>query len=81
MNKQTLDFKNLKKRTRSQPIRTLSLIPVKIKITIEQRKPLYQKLAPKIRELKVLGMTNRKIAKTLNICQKTIKKGLYFTNI
>ena len=54
-------------RTRSQPIRTLSLIPVKIKITIEQIVPLYKKLAPKIRELKALGMTQDKIAKKLTI--------------
>jgi len=41
--------------------------------------PLYQKLAPKIRELKVLGMTNIEIAKKLYINQKTVRKGLLAT--
>ena len=53
----------------------MSLMPVKIKITIEQVVPLYQKLALKIRELKTLGMTNIKIAEKLNISVKTIRKG------
>ncbi len=62
-----------KKRTRSQPIRTLSFLPVKIKITMNDNIPLYQKLAPKIKELKLLGMTNIQIAKILKISQKTVK--------
>jgi orotate phosphoribosyltransferase-like protein len=49
---------------------------VKIKITIEQKIPLYQKLAPKIRELKALGMTSLEIAIQLEISKKTVKKGL-----
>ncbi len=65
-------------RTRSQPIRTLSLMPMMIKITLEQIVPLYKKLAPKIRELKVLGMTNIEIAKSLKLSEKTIRKALNF---
>ncbi len=61
---------------RSQPIRTLSLISVRIKITMTENIPLYQKLTPKIRELKALGMTNIEIAKTLMISSKTIRKSL-----
>jgi orotate phosphoribosyltransferase-like protein len=49
-------------------------MPMKIKITIEQAVPLYQKLAPKIRELKALGMTANEIATTLKISRKTIRK-------
>ena len=59
-----------------QPIRTLSLIPIRIKITIEQKVPLYKKLAPKIRELKVLGMTNVEITTVLKISTKTIRRAL-----
>jgi hypothetical protein len=62
-----------------QPIRTLSHIPVKIKITIEQVLPLYQKLAPKIRELKALKMTYKDIEAKLNISKKTIRKGLHLS--
>jgi len=51
---------------------------VKIKITIEQVVPLYQKLAPKIRELKALGMSNIEIAAKLQISIKTVKRGLNF---
>ncbi len=78
-------FKNLKdeqkvrrRRTRSQPIRTLSLMPVKIKITMTEAIPLYKKLAPKIKELKTLGMTNEEIATRLKICRKTIRKAFAF---
>ncbi len=63
-------------RTRSQLIRTLSLIQMKIKIAIEQIVPLYQKLAPKIRELKALGMTNVEISERLKISRKTVRKAL-----
>jgi len=49
---------------------------MKIKITINENIPLYQKLAPMIRELKVLGMTNVEISKRLKISQKTVRKGL-----
>ncbi len=51
-------------------------IPVKIKITMNENIPLYQKLAPKIRELKALNLTNNEIAVRLKISYKTIRKGL-----
>ncbi len=63
-------------RTRWVPIRTISHIPVKIKITLNEIIPLYKKLAPKIRELKTLGMTNVEIAERLKISKNTIKKSL-----
>ncbi|NGX63951.1 MAG: hypothetical protein KR126chlam6_01374 [Candidatus Anoxychlamydiales bacterium] len=59
---------------RQQPIRTLSLIPVQIKITIEQMEPLYKKRKPKIKELTALGMTNIEISEKLKISRKTIRK-------
>src|SRR3990167_1841331 len=55
-------------RTRWAPIRTLSLLPMKIKITMNENIPLYQQLAPKIRELKALGMTNREITGAIQHC-------------
>jgi hypothetical protein len=70
----SLRFKNW--RTRSQPIRTLSLIPVKIKITIEQKIPLYQKFTPKIKKLKILGLSNTDISEKLHINRKTVQKAL-----
>lgn len=73
----SLKFKELVKlRTRWVPIRTISLLPVKIKITMNENIPLYQKLAPKIRELKALGMSNKDIETTLKISRKTIRKSL-----
>jgi len=47
---------------------------VKIKITFNQKVPLYKKIAPRIRELKALGMTHKEIAIKLQISRKTIKK-------
>ena len=61
-----------------QPIRTMSLLPMKIEITIEQVVPLYQKLAPKIKELKALGMINIDITSTLEINRKTVRKAISF---
>ena len=43
-----------------QLIRTLSLIPIQIKITYDNNIPLYIKLAPKIRKLKALRMGIKK---------------------
>lgn len=57
------------------PIRTISLIPVKIKITINENIPLYQKLSSKIKELKALGMRNVEIEAKVNISKTTVRKG------
>ena len=51
---------------------------MKIKITINENIPLYQKLAPKIKELKALGMGNIEIEAKLNISKTTVRKGLKF---
>ncbi len=63
-------------RTRQAPIRTISFIPCQIKIPLNQTPAVYQKLAPKIKELKALGMTNQEIADSMKINQKTVRKGL-----
>jgi hypothetical protein len=63
-------------RTRRGPIRTESLISVEIKITLNETIPVYQKLAGKIKELKVLGMSNEEIALRLKINRKTVGKAL-----
>lgn len=63
-------------RTRQGPIRTSSLIPVRIKIACYEAIPLYQILSPKIKQLKALGMSNEDIAKKLNVNRKTVGKGL-----
>ena len=63
-------------RTKWVPIRTLSLIPVQIKITMDEDIPLYRKIAPKVRELKVLGMTNVEIAAKLQINRRTVWKAI-----
>ncbi len=49
---------------------------MQIKITIEQTVPLHQKLAPKIKELKALEMTNTEIAERLNASRKTVQNGI-----
>jgi len=54
---------------------------MKIKIPLNENIPLYQKLAPKIRELKALGMTTNEISKKLSLCPKTARKALSFTKL
>ncbi|KKK49952.1 hypothetical protein LCGC14_3129880 [marine sediment metagenome] len=68
----------LKMIARQQPIRTLSLILVQIKITCNNNIPLYKKLAPKIRELKALGLTQNEMVCRLKISRKTILKSFLY---
>ena len=65
-------------RTRSQRIRTVSQIPVRIKIPLDQTIAVYQKLASKIQEMKALGMSYREIAVGLEIDKKTVGRELSF---
>lgn len=60
-----------------QLIRIISEIQAKIIIQPIERIPLYQKLAQKVKELRLLGMTYKKIAKTLNINKKTVRKACW----
>ena len=57
-----------------QPIRTASEVPIKIIILPVQHIPLYQKIAQKATQLRLLVMTFEQIAKTLNVNEKTVKK-------
>lgn len=59
-------------RTRMQPIRTASEIQVKIIINHIRRTPLYQRLAKKVEELSLLGMSFRAIARNLKVSKKTV---------
>lgn len=63
-------------RTRQAPIRTESLIQVRIKISLNETIPIYQLLAVKIMELKALGMLHKEIAVKLKINRKTVGKAL-----
>ena len=56
-----------------QPIRTAAEIHAHIKILPVQQLPLYQKIAQKAMELRLLGMTYPQIAKALNISKKTAR--------
>ncbi|HUD02173.1 MAG TPA: hypothetical protein VMR37_07580 [Rhabdochlamydiaceae bacterium] len=67
-------------RTKEGPIRTSSQIPAQVKITLNQSTAVYQKLAPKIKELKALGMSQEVIANKLDVNVKTIRKGALFNN-
>lgn len=57
-----------------QPIRTASEITVNIVIQPLLKVPLYQKLAQKVTELRLLGMSYVQIAKALKIHKKTASK-------
>ena len=57
-----------------QPIRTAAEIHAHIKILPVQQPHLYQKIAQKATQLRLLGMTYEQIAKTLNVNEKTVKK-------
>ncbi len=58
-------------RTRLQPIRTAAGIRVRIKILPARQPYPYQRLAPKVAQLRLLGMTYHQIAGTLGICENT----------
>jgi len=63
-------------RTRSQRIRTIAQLEMKVKIPCSENVAIYQVLAPKIRELKILNLSDEEIAIRLDINKKTVKKGL-----
>jgi hypothetical protein len=51
---------------REGPIRTISQIPIQIRISSHQALPIYQVLSTKIKELSALEMTIEQIAFSLN---------------
>jgi len=61
-------------RTQLQPIRTIGEISAHIKILPVHQPYLYQKLSKKATQLRLLGMSYREIAKSLNINKKTATK-------
>lgn len=63
-------------RTRSQRVRTIVQVEMKVKIPCHKSISIYQILSEKIKELKALGLTNRDIALKLKINKKTVTKGL-----
>jgi len=65
-------------RTRLQPIRTASEVQVRIIIEPIQRTLLYQRLAKKVEELSLLGMSLRMIAKSLKISKKIVTNALLY---
>ena len=66
-------------RTRSVRIRTISQILMKVKIPCHQYVPVLKVLSEKIKELKALGLSNNEIAIRLKIHQKTVVKGLNYS--
>lgn len=64
-------------RTKEGPIRTVSQIPMLVKIPSHQALSIYQVLAPKIKELKALGLSNEEIASKLKINKKTVRKAFF----
>jgi hypothetical protein len=72
------DAKWLQERTREGPIRTASIIPVHVKVSLDPTIAVYQKLAPKVKEIKTLGMSYRDIAVSLKIDKKTMGKARNF---
>ena len=61
-------------RTQLQPIRTIGKITVHIKILPARQPYLYQELSKKATQLRLLGMSYGKIARSLNINRKTATK-------
>lgn len=68
----------MKTRTRLQPIRTAAEITATIKIAPTRQLPLYQKLAQKATELRLLGLSYNQIAKKLGAGKRTIVKACQF---
>jgi DNA invertase Pin-like site-specific DNA recombinase len=66
------------KRTRLQPIRTAGEITAHIIIQPLERTPLYQKLAQKVAELRLLGMPHEGIAKSLDVSKRTVLRAWKF---
>jgi len=67
-------------RTRLQPIRTASEIHVKIVLEPIKYTPLYQKIAQKIEELYLLGMSLRAISRSLKVNRRTVIRALKVKN-
>ena len=60
----------------TEPVECASEITAHIKILPAQNIPLYQKIAQKATQLRLLGMTYPQIAKSLKVSKKTVLKAL-----
>ncbi len=65
--------------TRLQSSRTAGLITARIRILPVRQPPLYQRIAPKARQLQALGMTPPQIARALGIDPKTALKACTYS--
>ena len=64
--------------TRLQPIRTIGEITAKIPIKSIQQVPLYQRIAGKVSQLHVLGMSYKQIGQALNVSPSLARKAHEF---
>jgi hypothetical protein len=62
--------------TLSQRIRTLAEIPFAVDLLETEPQPLYQQIAGKALQLNKLGLSNKAIARYLDVDGKTVAKAL-----
>ncbi len=67
--------------TRHESIRTAGLVTARIRILPVRQPPLYQRIAPKARQLQALGMTPPQIATALGIDPKTALKACLYSEV
>jgi len=60
--------------TRLQPIRTAWEIAARISIKPTQQAPLYQRIAPKVTQLRLLGMSYNQIGQALHVSPSLARK-------
>jgi hypothetical protein len=62
--------------TRTQRIRTVATIPVEAVIVDQTEVPVYFRIAERAKHLRVLGMSDKAIARALGVSDKTIAKAI-----
>ena len=62
--------------TRHDSIRTLAQMPLDVELRRFQGPPLYQLIAPQVRQFHVLGFSNCVIADAAGVTEKTVRKTL-----
>ena len=63
---------------RLHPIRTIGEITARIPIKSIQQVPLYQRIAPKVTQLRLLGMSYKQIGQALNVSPSLASKAYQF---
>jgi hypothetical protein len=71
-----MEITEVRKWTRSQPIRTAGQIPVQFSLLEAQAPFAYQRIAAEATRLRQLGMSALGIAKALGVTDKTVLKGI-----